>query len=129
MRLAAESEARRKVILALKEQTTVERRPGSSYQVDIYSWNDKYCEKIDQRKEEEGRAEVASIQDPQAHGREEEEPEGEELHSLEKRLAAAQNWVVPPPSVKDPMFKLTAKPTSPIGWDGPETASPMRLIH
>ena len=29
-----------------------------------------------------------------------------ELHSLEKKLAAAQNWVVTPPSVKDQQFKV-----------------------
>ena len=130
LRLAAESEARRKAkLVALKEQTTVERQRIKSTRSKIYSWNDKYCEKIDQRKEEEGVLKSLLYEIRKRMGGEEEEPEGEELHSLEKRLAAAQNWVVPPPSVKDPMFKLTAKPTSPIGWDGPETASPMRLIH
>ena len=54
---------------------------------------------------------------------------GDEMHGLEKKLAAAQNWVVTPPSVHDQQFKVAAAPTSPIGWDGPETFSPIRLLY
>ena len=123
---AAAAEARR-----LKEQTTVERQRIKSTRSKIYSWNDKYCEKIDQRKEEERVLKSLLYEIRKRMGGEAEDPEGEELHSLEKRLAAAQNWVVPPPSVQDPMFKLTAKPTSPIGWtagDGePDAAHPLNV--
>ena len=56
-------------------------------------------------------------------------PDKDSLHSLEKRLASAQNWVVTPPSVKDAQFKVAAAPTSPIGWDGPEAFSPVALLH
>ena len=99
-----------------------ERRRIRTTKSKIYSHNDKWNQQIAQRKGEEATL-SALLEDirTKVQGGE----NAESLHGLEKKLAAAQNWVVTPPSVKDAQFKVHAAPTSPIGWDGPMPTLPM----
>jgi len=127
LRLAAESKARREEAEQQQIQTHLyERRRIANTKSKIHSHNDTWNAKIDQRKSEERQLEtlLGEIRAGVSGG-----APGDELHRLEKKLAASQNWVITPPSVKDGQFTVSAAPTSPLGWDGPETFSPAAMIH
>lgn len=127
LRLAAESKKRREESVANLQMTHAqERRRIKNVPSKIHSWNDNWNSNISRRKSEEQTL-SALLSDMRAGVQGGESRDA--LHGLEKKLAGAQNWVVTPPSSKDPIFAKEAAPTSPLGWDGPESANPMNLLH
>ena len=112
LRLAYESKKKREEDAERQRQTAVyERSRIRNTKSKIHSWNDGWNAQIDQRHDEEAKLAdlLADLREAVA---DDSAPVRADARSIEKRIAAAQNWVVSPPTAKS-VLKGPTSPTSP----------------
>lgn len=108
LRLANESKKMREENAEKQRQTALYEKSRIRHtRSKIHSWNDGWNSQIDQRHEEEAKI-AALLSDLRETIIDGEVPRGDS-HSIEKKLAQSQNWVVSPPTAK----ALLKGPTSP----------------